>query len=314
MKFRRLFPSLLLAGGLLFAQEGDPKPEESKPEGEAPKEGDAQAAAAEGVTFEDVEIQNFLATFDETYKNKELPEADAVSTLANLKNAFMYLKGLGDKRTKEQARLQKEILDRIAKKGLNARKRPIVNIECAKALGELGDPDGAPPLLKWLEGILDEKNINPQAVEHGFQSLAYIGPQDKGTLEFVLDYASKGKHQDNTVAAQAIRACYQYRELDGKMRKEFFDKICMFLEGLHAGATGGDPKRRATYDQRYKAVEQDGKECLKELGDGTTVFDTPDKARAWFNDNKKGKWEKYVGPKFRKAAGDAKAAEPKAEG
>jgi hypothetical protein len=257
---------------------------------------------------------NFLATFDETYKNRKLPEADAVSTLTNLKNAFIYLNKLGDQRTKEQTKLQKDILDRIAKKGLNARDRPIVNIECAKVLGELGDPDGAAPLLKWLEGLLEEKNINPQAVEAGFNSLAWIGKDDKAQLEFVLDYASKGKHTDNTVAAQAIRACYQWRELDGKTRKEFFEKICMYLEGLYSKAHGGEPKQRATYDARYKAVEQDGKDALRELGDGTTNFEDPTKARAWFNENKKSKWEKYIGPNFRKKgapapAGDAKKAE-----
>jgi hypothetical protein len=68
--------------------------------------------------------------------------------------------------------------------------------------------------------------------------------------------------------------------------------------------TGGDPKRRSTYETRYKAVEVDGREALKELGDGT-AFEDPRKARAWFNDNKKGKWEKYVGPRFRKAAAPA---------
>jgi hypothetical protein len=324
----RFLPSLLLAGGLLLAQEGDPKPEEAKPEeakpeeakpDEAKPEGDApkEEAKPEEVTFQDQEIVDFLSTFDETYKNKKLPEADAVSTLTNLKNAYLYLNKLGDQRTKEQTKLQKDILDRVAKKGLNARDRPIVNIECAKVLGELGDPDGAAPLLKWLEGLLDEKNINPQAIEAGFNSLAWIGKDDKTQLEFVLDYASKGKHTDNTVAAQAIRACYQWRELDGKTRKEFFEKICMYLEGLHSGMTGGDPKRRASFDAKYKAVEQDGKEALKELGDGTTVFEDPSKARAWFNENKKAKWEKYIGPNFRKKAAapaGAKAGEAKAEG
>jgi hypothetical protein len=321
MTIRRLFPALLLGGGLLFAQEGtEPgkKPEE-KPEqpAEEPKEEKPQA---EELTFTDQEVQNFLATFDETYKNKDLPEADAVSTLANLKNAFLYLKSKGDQRTKEQIKLQKEILDRVARKGLNARKRPIVNLECAKILGELGDPDGAPPLVKWLEGVLEEKNINPQSVEYGFQSLAWIGPDDKATLEMVLDYATKGKHQDNTVAANAIKACYQWRELDGKTRKEFFEKICMYMGGLYSKAHGGEPKQRATYDARYKAVEQDGRDALRELGDGTTNFEDPEKARLWFNDNKKQKWETYVGPHFRKAAapaGDAKEkekGEPKPEG
>jgi len=173
--------------------------------------------------------------------------------------------------------------------------------------------DGAGPLVKWLEGVLEEKNPQPQSVEYGFLSLAYIGNDDKASLEFVLDYATKGKHPDNTVAANAIKACYQWRELDAKTRKEFFDKICMFLEGLHSGMTGGDPKRRGTYETRYKAVEADGKDALRELGDGTTNWDEPRKARAWFNENKKQKWEKYTGPHFRKApaapAGDTKEKE-----
>jgi len=154
---------------------------------------------------------------------------------------------------------------------------------------------------------------NPLAVEHGFQSLAWIGKEDKGTLDLVLDYASKGKHPDNTVAAQAIKACYQWRHLDGKTRKEFFEKICMYLEGLHSGMTGGDPKRRSSYETRYKAVENEGKDCLRELGDGTAFAD-PKAARAWFNDNKKGKWEDYTGPRFRKAAAPAEKEKDKEGG
>lgn len=320
MTIRRLFPALLLGGGLLYAQEGtepETKPEEAPAEqpAEPPNEGEAKPQAEE-VTFTEVEIQNFLATFADTYKNKDLPQEDAVSTLANLTSAYAFLKAKGDQRTKEELKLQKDIVDHV-RRGLTARKRGLVNIECAKVLGELGDPDGAAPLMKWLEGVLEDKSPNPQAIECGFLALAYIGPDDKATLEFVLDYASKGKHQDNTVAANAIKACYQWRELDQKWRKEFFDKICMYVHGLHSKATGGDPKQRATYDKRYKDVETDSKDALRELGDGTTNFDDPGKARLWFNDNKKQKWEKYIGPKFRKAAapaGDPKGGDAKPEG
>jgi hypothetical protein len=306
MSIRRFLTALLLGGGTILAQE-EPKPEKAEA-------GDAKPPAAPVVAFEDSEIQMYLDTFDQTYKNKDLPQDDAVSTLTNLKNAYNFLQSRGEEKTKEQVKLQKEIIDRIAKKGLTAKNRPLVNLKCAEILGELGDEDGAAPLMKWLEKTLDEsKSPNPQAVEYGFQSLAWIGPQDNRTLEFVLDFASKGKHPDNTVAAQAIKACYQWRHLDGKMRKEFFDKICMYLEGLHSGATGGDPKRRATYEQRYKAVEADGKEALKELGPGT-AFDDPKGARAWFNDNKRAKWDDYTGPRFRKAAAPAAPKEPEKEG
>lgn len=301
MSIRRFLTVLLLGGGTVLAQD-EPTPEAKAEPAEKPAE--AEAKPAEGLTFEDNEVQMFLDTFDQTYKNKDLPQDDAVATLTNLKNAYNYLKSKGDTATKEQVKLQKDIVDRIAKKGLTARKRPLVNLKCAEILGELGDPEGRAPLVKYLESVLEEKSPNPQAVEYAFQSLAWIGGDDKATLELVLDYASKGKHPDNTVAAQAIKACYQWRELDGKMRKEFFDKICMYLEGLHSGMTGGDPKRRSTYETRYKAVENDGKDALRELGDGT-AFDEPKKARAWFNENKKGKWEKYVGPRFRKAAAPA---------
>lgn len=304
MRIWRFVLALVLGGGALLAQD-QPEPAEKPKEGE-PKQ-------AEGITFRDDEIQMFIDTFDQTYKNKDLPQDDAVSTLANLKNAYEFLKKKGDDRTKEQMKLQKDIVDRIAKKGLFARKRPLVNLKCAEILGELGDEEGAAPLVKWLEGVLEEKNPNPQAVEYGFQSLAWIGPGDNKTVELVLDYASKGKHPDNTVAAQAIKACYQWRELDGKTRKDFFDKICMYLQGLHSKAKGGDPKQRATYESRYKAVEAEGLECLKQLSTDGTKFEDPDKARAWFNDAKKGRWEKYVGPRFRQAAGQPPAKEKEKE-
>lgn len=312
MTIRRNFLALLMAGGVALAQDkpempaDGEKPAEQKP-ADAPKEGEQKPA--EGVTFTEQEIQNLLDTFDQTYKNKQLPEDDAITTIANLKNAYNFLKSKGKDATKEQLKLKGDIVDRIAKKGLVARNRQRVNLASAQALGELGDMDGAGPLLKWLTNELDEKTLRPQAVEYGFLSLALIGPQDKTSLEFALDYATKGKHQDNTVAAHAIRACAQWRELDGNTRKDFFDKIDMYLQGLYSKWKGGDPKTRATYEQRYKAVETDGLEALRELSTDGSKFDDPEKARAWFNENKKQKWEKYVGPRFRQAT--PPAAPPK---
>jgi hypothetical protein len=63
---------------------------------------------------------------------------------------------------------------------------------------------------------------------------------------------------------------------------------------------GGDANKRAVYEQRYNAVKNDAMTALKELaGDGTT-FKDPTEAQAWWNDNKKRKWEDYTGPRFRK--------------
>jgi hypothetical protein len=301
MTIRPVFLVLVL-GAAAVAQEGEAPP------AEAPK------PAPDAVVFTEQEILNFIETFESTYKNKDLPQEDAVATLANLKNAYNFLKSKGDARTKEELKLQKDIVALIAKKGLFARKRALVNLHCAQTLGELGDPEGAAPLAKWLEGILEEKSPNPQSVEHGFQSLAWIGPQDSTTIELVLDYATKGKHLDSNVAMHAIKACAQWRELDGKTRKDFFDKISMYLQGLHSKWKGGDAKQRGTYEQRYKAVETDGLNALAEFAGDGTRFEDPDKARSWFNDNKRRKWETYIGPRFRAAAPAAPAAEPKKEG
>jgi hypothetical protein len=311
MTIRRFCLSLLIAGGAVFAQDKPDMPGDAEAPPDPPKEGDPKPA--EGVTFTEQEIQNLLATFDQTYKNKALPEDDAITTLANLKNAYNFLRSKGKDATKEQLKLKDDIIDRV-KKGLGARNRQRVNLASAQALGELGDPAGAATLLKWLENELDEKTLRPQAVEYGFLSLAWIGPQDKGSLEFVLDYATKGKHQDSTVAAQAIKACAQWRELDGNTRKEFFDKITMYMQGLYGKWKGGDPKTKATYEQRYKAVETDGLDALRELSTDGTKFDEPQKARDWFNENKRQKWEKYVGPRFRQAPAPPSKEGAKPEG
>lgn len=279
MMTRLTLLAVLVAGGLASAQEGEAKAEEPV------------------ITFSDQEIKNFILTFEQTYKNKDLPQEDAVATLANLTNAYRYLGSL-DPQTKDQEKLQKEIVTLISKKGLFARKRDLVNLECARALGDLGDDRGAAPLRKWLENVLDDKSPNPMAVEYGFRSLAWIGADDRQSLDFAIDYATKGKHPDPGVAAQAIRACKEWRKMDGKDRKEAFDKICGYLQGLYSKWKGGDAKQRGVYETRYKAVEADGMDALKELGNGTK-WDEPNKARDWFNDNKKRKWEDYVGPKFR---------------
>ena len=163
-------------------------------------------------------------------------------------------------------------------------------------------------LHRYLPPKTSEDRIGPhvESVEYGFQSLAWIGSQDRRTLDLILDYATKGKHPDMSVAANALRACYQCKSLDKKMRMEFFKKINGYLGGLYSSMRGGDAKKRATYEQRYNAVKEDGLTALRELAGDGTVFKDPAQARTWWNDNKKRKWEPYTGPRFRdKAKKDA---------
>ena len=275
MTTRGWFPALLLAGGMLLAQEALR-------------------------SYTDEEIQRHLDTFDGSCENSAIPEAEVVDTLSELEAAYQYLRAHGERLTNEQRNLKDAIVAR-ATKGLAAkaaapppsssrRKRPIVNIHSAKVLGEMGDPKGAAPLLAWLKGLLGEPFPNPHGVECGFRSLAWIGPSDKETLDLVLAYAT-GKHGDPSVAAAAIQACYEWRELDGETRKRFFDGICAFLLNLRVNTDD------ETGRERYNAVETDALQALRELGDGKTRFDGPAQARVWFERNRK--WEKYVGPRFR---------------
>ncbi|MHC4547443.1 MAG: hypothetical protein ACYTEZ_01590 [Planctomycetota bacterium] len=262
--------------------------------------GPARAQDKELTAYSVAEIEGLLQTFKQTYKNRKTPEEDAISALADLKKAYRYIAWKGDDATKEEQKAQQKIVTLVARKGLFVKKRPLVALECARVLGEIGDPDAGPDLRKWMERILDEKAVNTQWVEYGFQSLAWIGPQDSRTLDFVLSYATKGKHSDIGVASQAIKACYQWRRLDGKMRKQFFNKITGYVGGLYSNMRGGEAKYRATYEQRYNAVKSDALAALKELAGDGTVFTNPQEAQTWWNENKKRKWEEYIGPRFRK--------------
>jgi hypothetical protein len=246
-----------------------------------------------------VEIDGLLQSFKQTYKNKKAPEEDAISAIIDLKKAYRYITSKGEEATKEELKAKKDIISMIAKKGLFVRKRPQVTLECARVLGEIGDPAAANYMRKWMERVLDEKSPNASWVEYGFQSLAWIGSTDRRTLDLMLDYATKGKHQETQVTAYAIKAVYQWRHFDGKTRKLFFNKINMYVGGLYNQMRGGDAKKRAVYEQRYNAVRNDAMAALKELaGDGTS-FKNPEEAQKWWNDNKKRRWEEYIGPRFR---------------
>lgn len=240
--------------------------------------------------YSDEEIVRYLAEFDRTYANQEEPQDDAVAALRNLEAAYLFLEAKGDKRTTGQAGLQEQILD-LAIRGLNAPRRQLVNIYCAKALGELREAKGAEPLRKWLEGVLEEEWPNPQAVKAGFLSLAWIGPTDKPTLDLVLAHAT-GRHRDPQVADAAIEACCEWRELDGETRKRFFDEICTFLEVLSSN-------RHPPARKQYEAVAKERLRALRELGGAKRRFDSPAQAREWFRGNANTKWEKYLGPRFR---------------
>ncbi|MHC4134339.1 MAG: hypothetical protein ACYTDU_06200 [Planctomycetota bacterium] len=279
----RLLLALLLAAGLTWAEE------------------------KELTAYSLVEIDGLLQTFKQTYKNKKAPQEDAISAIIDLKKAYRYLASKGTEITKEEEKAQRDIISMIAKKGLFVKKRAQVALECARVLGEIGDPAAAGPMRKWMERVLDQKSPNASWVEYGFQSLAWIGAEDSRTLDLMLDYATKGRHQESQVTAYAIKACSQWRHLEGKTRKVFFNKITLYVGGLYSNMRGGDANKRSVYEQRYNAVKTDAMTALKELaGDGTTFRD-PEQAQKWWNDNKKRRWEDYTGPRFR----IQKKAEPK---
>jgi len=246
-----------------------------------------------------VEVDGLLQTFKQTYKNQRAPQEDAISAIIDMKKAYRYLDSKGEEATKEELKAKKDIITMIAKRGLFVRKRPQVALECARVLGEIGDPAAGGHLRKWMEKVLDEKSPNASWVEYGFQSLAWIGAQDRRTLDLMLNYATKGRHSEPQVTAYAIKACYQWRHLDAKHRKTFFNKITGYVGSLYSSMRGGEAKKRAVYEQRYNAVKSDALIALKELaGDGTT-FKNPGEAQKWWNNNKKRRWEDYTGPRFR---------------
>jgi hypothetical protein len=277
----------------------------------------AQGAAKEEITPYTVEeIENYLAVFKSQYSKKKIPQEDAIAALQNLRKGYLFLDSKGDQATKDDAKLKEKIIKHIAL-GLKAKDRDMVSWECAKALGALADPDGQKPLLTWMEDVvLDAKNPPIQSVEAGFLALAMIGSEDKATMDMLESYAT-GKHQDYAVASHALKAVSEWKHLDGKMRKEFFEKISQSLLGLYSNWKGGDVKTKGVYEQRYNTVKENGLITLRELaGDGTNFLD-PQTATDWYRENKKRKWDDYAAPRLRKkeapkpAEGDEKKGDEK---
>jgi len=222
----RLLLALLLAAGLSWSQD------------------------KELTAYSLVEIDGLLESFKQTYKNKKAPQEDAISALIDLKKAYRYLNSKGTEITKEEEKARKDIISMISKKGLFVRKRPQVALECARVLGEMGDMAASGSMRKWMEKVLDKRSPNQSWVEYGFQSLAWIGAEDSRTIDLMLDYATKGKHQETQVTAYAIKACAQWRHLEGKTRKRFFNKINMYVGGLYSNMRGGDENKRYLYERR----------------------------------------------------------------
>jgi len=268
----------------------------------------AEAQDKELIKYSAVEIGDLLANFKATYKNSKVPEEDAQNVLVGLKDAYLYLDSKGEDLTKEEEKLKGQIVKMVSK-GLAARKRPRVNVECARALGTMGDEDAARPLQKWMEDtVLDAKSPNSDWVEYGFRSMAWVGSTKTKTLDFIRSYAT-GKHPDTNVAAQGLMAMSEWRDLPGKARKEWFNKVNQYLGGLYSLMRGTDQKKKGEAEAKYNAVKDNGLRTLTLLAGIDTPFADPDAATKWWNDGaKKKKWEDYVGPRFRKKA-EKKAAE-----
>ncbi len=274
----------------------------------------AQEGKEEVVPYNVPDIENYLAMFKSDFGKKKVPQEDVIATLQNLVKAHKYLSSKGEEATKDDAKLGKKIVKQIAA-GLKAKDRDMVSFECAKALGVLADPEGQRPLLSWMEDVVLEDKAPPmQSVEAGFLALAKIGGTDTATLDLLRSYAT-GKHTDPAVASGALKAVGEWRLIEANDRKEFFEKITGYVASLYSGMKGGEAKMRGVFEQRYKAVKENGLAALAELaGDGTTFADPP-AATKWLNDNKKKKWEDYVGKGFRKGATNeaAPAEEPEGE-
>jgi hypothetical protein len=259
----------------------------------------AQEEESELTPYSVSEVESFLNSFKSTYNKRGTPEEDAISVLADLRKAYLYLDSKGDKASKEEVDAKEDIVKMISR-GLKARNRPLLTVECVRALEKIRDPESGRDVTKWLTKVLDEKAPNPQFVEYGFLALAHIGPQDNRALDLVLKYGTTGRHTDMTVASHALKAAYEYRALEGKDRKELFKKINGYLLGLYSNWKGGDVKKRASFETKYKAVSETGLRALSELSGSGKKFASPVEADEWWGENKRSRWTDYVGPEFRK--------------
>jgi hypothetical protein len=251
------------------------------------------------VPYSTEEVEDLIETFLQTYRDKDVPEGDAVSVLADLKKAWSYLESKGEDKSRKEERLQRKTISLVIERGLFVRNRPWVSLKCVRILGELGVAEADKDLRKWLEKTLDEKSPDLRCVECGFQSLAWIGAEDSESLDLAIDYASKGKHRDAGVASLALRACYEWRHLEPKVREELFEGVLDHLLDLWGKMKSGDAKQRASHEERYNMVKAEGLRCLEELAGDGSKFANPLEADVWKKAHKKMKWEPYTGPRFR---------------
>ena len=263
-----------------------------------------RVSAQDGVSYTAEEIKNLISQFKSLAKDRKQPEDDAITSLGELVQAYEYLGKRGDEATKDEKKLEKSIIDSLAW-GLKRRKRPQVNLECAKALGRLADKGGNKALVRWMDGtVLDVKTPNPEWVEYGFMALASIG--DEGSaLELIFDYGPMGRHVDYSVADKALGAIPYWKKLSAKNRKELYKKVLMQIQSLDSGRRQSGNRQR-TYQERYDRVKINAFKVLQELAGEAKPFADVKKATEWWKTNKGGKWQDYVGLNHRK-----KAAKPK---
>lgn len=253
-------------------------------------------------TFTLPEIENYLSSFDSTYKDRKQPEEDATSLLENLTKAYRFLekKHAKGEAAEDEIKMKKRIVQEVMK-GVRVRNRPLVTLECVKVLGEMGDRIAVREVLNWLDKtVLDAKNPQSQQVESGFLALALIGDNDDATLKFVISYAT-GKHPDDTLPNLVIQQLPQWKSLSGKNRKELFERVLGYVGGLHSTQNKGGAEGK-TAKERYERLQESAKLFFTELSGSPAPLADPAAAREWYNENKKRNWEEYVGVRFRKKA------------
>ena len=76
-----------------------------------------RVSAQDGVSYTAEEIKNLISQFKSLAKDRKQPEDDAITSLGELVQAYEYLGKKGDEATKDEKKLEKNIIDSVAYDG-----------------------------------------------------------------------------------------------------------------------------------------------------------------------------------------------------
>jgi len=223
------------------------------------------------------EAEAFAKAFKKTYK--KLPESEM---LASIDKVVAYYKNA----EVDDKKVRKALIDAMGK--ASTVRDSVIVAHVMKQCGNM-DTGAVRVILPTLARELKKKVPEDRVYGAALESLGKLHSEERAAVKTLTDLL---KNKDDAIVARAAYAISGYKTASGKIRKELFVEVVKQSEGVYSSSMAQNENMK----RKWTIIGDDVMEALNVLASPPlaegTAFENPQKARSWYNDNKKISWDR----------------------